>query len=74
MSVRVLLNLLNTCGKAVKCEALLSILSHFCNKFDKVNNTGAQMLSIYRDSKLLRKFVLFAMKKLRPCNIHVKLL
>ena len=38
MSAHVLLNLLNE----------LSILLRFCNKFNKFNNTGAQMLdSIY---------------------------
>ena len=40
MSVHVLVNLLNELEKMVKCEALWSILSLFCNKFNKLN-TGA---------------------------------
>ena len=44
----VLLNLLKELGKRDKIRGLLSILSLFCNKFNKFNNTGAQMLdSIY---------------------------
>ena len=34
-------------------RGLLSILSLFCNEFNKFNNTGAQMLdSIYQDIKI----------------------
>ena len=41
MSVHVLLNLLKSWGKVIKCEA-------FRNLFNKFNNTGARMLdSIY---------------------------
>ena len=48
MSAHVLLNLLNKLGKSDKMRGLPSILSLFRNKFDKFNNTGAQMLdSIY---------------------------
>ena len=44
MCVHVLLNLLNELGKI----GLPSILSLFCNEFDKFNNTRARMLdSIY---------------------------
>ena len=47
MSAHVLLNLLNE-GKKIRCEALPSILSVFPNKFNKFNNTRAQMQdSIY---------------------------
>ena len=48
MSAHVLLNLLNKLGKRDKMLGLPSILSLFRNKFNKFNNTGAQMLdSIY---------------------------
>ena len=55
MSAHVLLNLLNKLRKDKMC-GLLSILSLFRNKFNKYNNTGAQMLdSIYhRTLKLLK--------------------
>ena len=41
MRAHVLLNLLNELGKSDKMQGLLSILSLFCNEFDKFNNTGA---------------------------------
>ena len=44
MSAHVLLNLLNELRKRDKMQGLSSILSLFCNKFYKFNNTGAQML------------------------------
>ena len=48
MNAHVLLNLLNKLEKRDKMRGLSSILSLFCNKFNKSNNTGAQMLdSIY---------------------------
>ena len=48
MSAHVLLNLLNELGKRDKTQVLPSILSLFCNKFYKFNNTRARMLdSIY---------------------------
>ena len=48
MSAHVLLNSLNKLRKGDKMRGLPSILSHFCNKFNKFNNTGARMLdSIY---------------------------
>ena len=48
MSAHVLLNLLNELGKRDKMQGLPSILSLFRNKFNKFNNTRAQMLdSIY---------------------------
>ena len=43
MSTPVLLNLLNELGKSDKMQGFPSILSHFCNKFNKFNNTGARM-------------------------------
>ena len=48
MSAHVLLILLNELGKRDKMRGLPSILSLFRNKFNKFNNTRAQMLdSIY---------------------------
>ena len=46
MSAHVLLNLLNELGKRDKMRGLTSILSLFCNEFNKLNNTGAQMIKI----------------------------
>ena len=49
MSANVLLNLLNKSGKRDKMRGLPSILSLFCNEFNKFNNTRAGMLdSIYQ--------------------------
>ena len=49
MSAHVLLSLLNELGKRDKMRGLLSILFLFLNKFNKFNNTRAQMLdSIYQ--------------------------
>ena len=45
MCAHVLLNLLNELGKSDKMRGLPSILSLFRNKFNKFNNTGAQILS-----------------------------
>ena len=48
MSAHVLLNLLNELGKRDKMRGLPSILSLFCNEFNRFNNTGERMLySIY---------------------------
>ena len=48
MTAHVLLNLLNELGKRDKMRGLSSILSLFCNEFDKFNNTRALTLdSIY---------------------------
>ena len=48
MSAHFLLNLSIKLGKRDKMPGLLSILSLFCNKFNKFNNTRACMLgSIY---------------------------
>ena len=44
LSAHVLLNLLNKLGKRDKMRGLPSILSLFRNKFNKFNNTRAQML------------------------------
>ena len=48
MSAHILLKLLNELGKRDKMRGLLSILSLFCNEFNKFNITRARMLdSIY---------------------------
>ena len=48
MSAHVLLNLLKELRKKDKMRGLQSILSLFCNEFDKFNKTRARMLdSIY---------------------------
>ena len=48
MSVHVLLSLYNKLEKSDKLRGLPRILSLFCNKFNKFDNTGARMLgSIY---------------------------
>ena len=44
MSAHVLLNLLNELGKRDKMRGLSSILSLFCNEFNKFNNKRARML------------------------------
>ena len=55
MSAHVLLNLLNELGKRDKMRGLPSILSLFCNEFNKFNNTRARMLdSIYHMTKILK--------------------
>ena len=56
MSAHVLLNLLHELRKSDKMQGLSSILSLFCNKFTKFNNTGARMLySIYHRTSTLLK-------------------
>ena len=44
MSAYVLLNLLNELEKRGKLRGLPSILSLFCNEFNKFNNSRARML------------------------------
>ena len=46
-SAYVLLIILNELGKRDKMRGLLSILSLFCNKSDKFNNTRARMLDSF---------------------------
>ena len=57
MSAHVLLNLLNELWKRDKMRGVPSILSLFCNEFNKFNNTGARILdSIYHyDIKITLK-------------------
>ena len=55
MSAHVLLNLLNKLRKRDKMRGLPNILSFFRNKFNKFNNTRAQMLdSIYHMTNTLK--------------------
>ena len=55
MSAHVLLNLLNELEKRDKMRGLPSILSLFCNEFNKFNNTRARMLdSIYHMTNTLK--------------------
>ena len=61
MSAHILLNLLKRLGKRVKMRGWSSILSLFCNKLDKSNNTGARMLdSIYHIDLNYLKSLFFA--------------
>ena len=55
MSAHVLLNLYNELGKRDNMRGLPSILTLFCNKFNKFNNTRARMLdSIYHMTNTLK--------------------
>ena len=47
MSAPVLLNLLNELRKKDNMQDWSSILSLFCNEFDKFNNTGARMVDSF---------------------------
>ena len=61
MSAHVLLNLLNDLKKSYKMLGLPSILSLLLSKFNKFNNTGAQMLdSIYHGTLKLPKITFLA--------------
>ena len=44
MSAHALLNLLNESRKRDKSRGSVSVVSHFCNEFNKFNKTGAIML------------------------------
>ena len=58
MSAKGLLNLSKELRKGDKMRGLLSILSLFCNRFNKFNNTGARMLDyIYHVTLKLLKIV-----------------
>ena len=52
MSAHVLLNLLNELRKRDEMQGLSSILSLFCNEFNKFNNTGAWMLDSFYHTAL----------------------
>ena len=71
MSAHVLLNLLNKMRKTDKMQGLPSILSLFCNKFNKFNNTGARMLdSIYHMTLKLFGNHIFGVKTLAFCHMR----
>ena len=63
MSTPVSLNLLNKLGKRDKMRGLdPNCLRLFRNKFNKFNNTGAQIDSIYHMTSKLRKYCIFVGK------------
>ena len=63
MSACVLLNLLNKLKKRDKIHGLSSILSLFCNEFNRFNKTGPQMLdSIYHMTLKLLKNSIFGVE------------
>ena len=65
MSAHVLLNLLNELRRRDKIRGLPSILSLFCNKFNKFSNTRARMLdSIYHITFRLLLNLMSAVKTL----------
>ena len=55
MSAHVCLILLNKLGKRDKMRGLPSILSLFCNEFNKVNDTGARILDFIYLSHDIKK-------------------
>ena len=69
MGAHVLLNLLNDLRKRDKMRGLPSILSHFHNEFNELNNTGSCMSDFiyHRTLKLIKiatsKFCRFLLKK-----------
>ena len=70
MSAPVLLNLLNELGKSDKMRGLPINLLLFCNKFNKLSNTGARMLdSIYHMILRLIKNRIFGEKTSIICHL-----
>ena len=70
MSAPVLLNLLNELGKSDKMRGLPIISLLFCNKFNKLSNTGARMLdSIYHMILKLIKNRIFGEKTSIICHL-----
>ena len=64
MSAHVVLNLLNELRKRDKMRGLPSILSLFCNEFNKFNNTRARTLdSFYHVTYKLLKNKYLALKR-----------
>ena len=75
MSAHVLLTLLNKLWKSNKIRGLPNILSIFCNKFNKSNNTGARMLdSIYHRTLKLPKIHIFGVKTSIFCHLLRKVI
>ena len=69
MSAHCLLNLLKNLRQRDKIQALLSILSLFCNKVNKFNNARARMLDFnYHMTLRLLINLISAMKTLYSCH------
>ena len=69
MSAHALLNLLNELGKRDEMRGLRSILSLFCNEFNKFNKTWARMLdSIYQMTLRLLWNLMSALNTLYFCH------
>ena len=74
MSAHVLLNLLSELRKRGNMRGLQSIVSLFCNKFNKFNKTGARIIdSIYHMTLKLFQSHIFVMNKLGFCHIYMML-
>ena len=75
MSAHVLLNLLNELGKRDKMYGLPSILLLFRDKFNKFNNTDAQMLELidHMTLKLIKNHI-FGMKTSRFCHLSLNII
>ena len=65
MSTNVLLNLLNELGKSDKRRGLSSVLSLFCNEFNKFSNTGVRMLDL---KCFFFAIAIFGVKMCRVCH------
>ena len=69
MTAQVLLSLLNELRKRDKMRGLPSFLSLFRNEFNKLNNTGTQMLdSIYHTILYYFDIIFFGVKTLGFCH------
>ena len=60
MSVHVLLNLLNELRKRDEMQGLPSILSLFCNRFNKLKQEARMLDSLYHMAFKLLKITFFA--------------
>ena len=73
ISAHVLLNLLKELRKRVKVRGLPSILSLFCNKFNKFNNTRALMLDyIYHMTLRLLWNLISAVKNVITLSLYTQ--
>ena len=68
-SADVLLNLLNKLGKRDEMQGLLSILSLFCNNFNKFNDTGVHYIKI-KKSHFWRENVMILTSFIRYYGRH----
>ena len=69
MSASVLLNLLNELRKKNKMRGKPSILSFYHNEFNKFNNTGFWLDSVYHMTLKLLKNHIFGVKRSRFCHL-----